>query len=173
MGGCQNYGPFLGPWYYTAPVFRGPKGDHNFDNHPYSTLYNLYCEYIKSIVILYTIYYIFCMKNQNRHEILIIVTFEYDLDTNPVWLFLCRFSVHGPVLSLTPTVVAHPRKPFRIQSRPPPARGRSSQMSGNRVANPQAWFPSYSNSLDSTPKQTIIGLKQPIIMSHWLSRNSI
>ena len=27
MGGCQNYGPFLGN--------RDPKRDPNFDNHPY------------------------------------------------------------------------------------------------------------------------------------------
>ena len=32
MGGCQNYGPFLGP---HNLIFRYPKRDHNFDNHPY------------------------------------------------------------------------------------------------------------------------------------------
>ena len=27
MGGCQNYGPFLGPYYNTAPIIQGtPKG---------------------------------------------------------------------------------------------------------------------------------------------------
>ena len=31
MGGCQNYGPFLG----TLNI-RDPKRDHYFDNHPYS-----------------------------------------------------------------------------------------------------------------------------------------
>ena len=32
MGGCQNYGPFLG----TLPYYnRDPKRDHSFDNHPY------------------------------------------------------------------------------------------------------------------------------------------
>ena len=31
MGGCQTYGPFLGPWYNTAPVLR----DQNFDNRSY------------------------------------------------------------------------------------------------------------------------------------------
>ena len=36
MGGCQNYGPCFGLWYNTALVFRDPKGDHNFDNHPYT-----------------------------------------------------------------------------------------------------------------------------------------
>ena len=36
MGGCQNYGPFLGPSIMRHLVFRGPKGDHNFDNHPYT-----------------------------------------------------------------------------------------------------------------------------------------
>ena len=36
MGGCQNYGLFLGALYNTALVSRGdPKGDHNFDNHPH------------------------------------------------------------------------------------------------------------------------------------------
>ena len=29
VGGCQNYGPFLGPYYNTAPI-----RDPNFDNHP-------------------------------------------------------------------------------------------------------------------------------------------
>ena len=39
MGGCQNYGPFLGPYYNTAPnVFGYPKRDHNFDNYPYRFL---------------------------------------------------------------------------------------------------------------------------------------
>ena len=27
LGGCQNYGPFLGPYYNTAPIIQGtPKG---------------------------------------------------------------------------------------------------------------------------------------------------
>ena len=35
MGGCQNYGPFLCPYYNTAPFIQGTqKRDHNFDNHP-------------------------------------------------------------------------------------------------------------------------------------------
>ena len=39
MGGCQNYGPFLDPYYNTAPIYLGyPKKDHNFDNHPYGSL---------------------------------------------------------------------------------------------------------------------------------------
>ena len=25
VGGCQNYGPFVGPFYNTRGVFRGPK----------------------------------------------------------------------------------------------------------------------------------------------------
>ena len=25
MGGCQNYGPFLDPYYNTHPIFRVPK----------------------------------------------------------------------------------------------------------------------------------------------------
>ena len=37
MGGCQNYGPFVGPYYNTAPIIYGtPKRDLNFDNHPIS-----------------------------------------------------------------------------------------------------------------------------------------
>ena len=36
MGGCQKYGPFLGPYYSTAPInLRYPKRDPNFDNHPH------------------------------------------------------------------------------------------------------------------------------------------
>ena len=38
MGGCQNYGPFLDPYYSTAPNILGyPKRDHNFDNHQYES----------------------------------------------------------------------------------------------------------------------------------------
>ena len=34
MGGGQNYGPFLGPYYNTALNYLGyPKRDHDFDNH--------------------------------------------------------------------------------------------------------------------------------------------
>ena len=38
VGDCQNYGPFLGPYYSTGPN-TGPnlgdlKRDHNFDNPP-------------------------------------------------------------------------------------------------------------------------------------------
>ena len=25
MGGCQNYGPFLGPYYNTAPIILGTQ----------------------------------------------------------------------------------------------------------------------------------------------------
>ena len=25
MGGCQNYGPFLGPYYNTAPIISGAQ----------------------------------------------------------------------------------------------------------------------------------------------------
>ena len=36
MGGCQNYGPFLGYPTYQVPYYnRDPKRDHNFDNHPF------------------------------------------------------------------------------------------------------------------------------------------
>ena len=38
MGDCQNYGPFLGPYYNTGPntgpSLGDPKRDHNFDNPP-------------------------------------------------------------------------------------------------------------------------------------------
>ena len=38
MGGCQNYGPFLGPL-NTMPYYtEDPKRDHNFENHPYYIL---------------------------------------------------------------------------------------------------------------------------------------
>ena len=35
MGGCQNYGPFLGPYFHTGPYLGDPERDHNFDNPPY------------------------------------------------------------------------------------------------------------------------------------------
>ena len=36
MGGCQNYGPFLGALHIRCRTIMGnPKRDHNFDNHPY------------------------------------------------------------------------------------------------------------------------------------------
>ena len=37
MGDCQNYGPFLGPYYKagTGPNLGDPKRDHNFDNPPH------------------------------------------------------------------------------------------------------------------------------------------
>ena len=38
MGNCQNYGPFLGPYYNTGPNLGDPKRDHNFDNPPYPKL---------------------------------------------------------------------------------------------------------------------------------------
>ena len=34
LGDCQNYGPFLGPYYNTGPNLGDPKRDHNFDNPP-------------------------------------------------------------------------------------------------------------------------------------------
>ena len=40
MGDCQNYGPFLGPYYSTGsnrgPNLGDPKRDHNFDSSPYN-----------------------------------------------------------------------------------------------------------------------------------------
>ena len=34
MGGCQNYGPFLGyPKYWVPYYTKEPKRDHNFDNN--------------------------------------------------------------------------------------------------------------------------------------------
>ena len=36
MGGCQNYAPFLGPYYNTGTYYLGyPKRDPDFDNHPH------------------------------------------------------------------------------------------------------------------------------------------
>ena len=35
MGGCHNYGPFLGTLNIRCRTKKGdPKRDHNFDNHP-------------------------------------------------------------------------------------------------------------------------------------------
>ena len=34
LGNCQNYGPFLGPYFDTGPNLGDPKRDHNFDNPP-------------------------------------------------------------------------------------------------------------------------------------------
>ena len=39
MGGCQNYGPFLGTLNIGGRINRDPKRDHNFDNHPYRDYY--------------------------------------------------------------------------------------------------------------------------------------
>ena len=37
MGGCQNYGPFLGTLNTWCRIIIGiHKRDHNFDNHPYT-----------------------------------------------------------------------------------------------------------------------------------------
>ena len=42
LGDCQNYGPFLGPYYNTGPNtglnLGDPKRDHIFDNPPSSLL---------------------------------------------------------------------------------------------------------------------------------------
>ena len=47
MGDCQNYGPFLGPYYdtgpNTGPNLGDPKRDHNFDNPPYIYIYVCVC----------------------------------------------------------------------------------------------------------------------------------
>ena len=41
MGNCQNYGPLLGPYFFTGPHtgpnLGDPKRDHNFDNQPYDS----------------------------------------------------------------------------------------------------------------------------------------
>ena len=41
MGDCQNYGPFLNPYYITGPNtgpnLRDPKRNHSYDNTPYRT----------------------------------------------------------------------------------------------------------------------------------------
>ena len=39
MGGCQNYGPFLGTQNIRCRIIiRTPKGPITFDNHPYGAL---------------------------------------------------------------------------------------------------------------------------------------
>ena len=56
MGGCQNYGPFVGPYHNTAPnIYGAQKGDHNFDNHPYGFKYtkNTYQWALKSANLTY------------------------------------------------------------------------------------------------------------------------
>ena len=43
MGDCQNYSPFLGPYYNMGPNLRDPKRDHTFDNpqiYPFKFLRN-------------------------------------------------------------------------------------------------------------------------------------
>ena len=36
LGGCQNYGPFLGTLNIRGRIIIGtPKRDHNFDTHPF------------------------------------------------------------------------------------------------------------------------------------------
>ena len=36
MGGCLNYGPFLGTLRIRCRIIKGiQKKDHDFDNHPY------------------------------------------------------------------------------------------------------------------------------------------
>ena len=36
ISGCQNYGPFLGPYDNSAPIIKGTqKRGHNFDNQSY------------------------------------------------------------------------------------------------------------------------------------------
>ena len=41
MGGCQNFGLFLGALNIRCRI-RDPKRDHNFDNHPYKVLTSPY-----------------------------------------------------------------------------------------------------------------------------------
>ena len=54
MGDCQNYGPFLGPYYNTGPntgpKLGDPKRDHNFDNPPYVRVQGLGCPDIRSLM---------------------------------------------------------------------------------------------------------------------------
>ena len=35
MGGCQNYGPFLGTLNIRCRIIMGIQKDHDFDNHPH------------------------------------------------------------------------------------------------------------------------------------------
>ena len=49
VGNCQNYGPFLGPYYNmgpnTGPNLGDPKRDHNFDSSPCILVYVPYIAY--------------------------------------------------------------------------------------------------------------------------------
>ena len=39
MGGCQNYGPFLGTLKIRCRIIRGIQiKDHKFNNHPYASV---------------------------------------------------------------------------------------------------------------------------------------
>ena len=38
LGGCQNYGPFLGTLNIKCRIYQRSKKDHDFDNHPSSEL---------------------------------------------------------------------------------------------------------------------------------------
>ena len=43
MGRCQNYGPFLGPLNTRCRVIsRNQKRDHNFDNHTYDCILEMW-----------------------------------------------------------------------------------------------------------------------------------
>ena len=46
MGGCQNYGPFLGTLNIRGRIIIGtPKRDHNFDDQPYRDVH-LYVRHV-------------------------------------------------------------------------------------------------------------------------------
>ena len=52
MDGCQNYGPFLDPYYNTAPNIQGtPKRDHNSDSHPYDTYLGVLQDHIAVFLV--------------------------------------------------------------------------------------------------------------------------
>ena len=52
LGGCQNYGPFLGTLNIRCRIIIGiQKRDHNFDNHPYDE-YMLVLSFLFTMVVL-------------------------------------------------------------------------------------------------------------------------
>ena len=65
MGDCQNYGPFLGPYYNmgpnTWPNLGDPKRDHNFDNPPCEVVHDfLHAQYHEALNPLPKSLQLFC-----------------------------------------------------------------------------------------------------------------
>ena len=66
MGGCQNYGPFLGLNIIRTQYLGYPKRDHNFDNYPYIYICYLHtCMYAHVYLIVY-IHYILYHRTEFR-----------------------------------------------------------------------------------------------------------